>query len=174
MFTGPQIASLKSIFKIDELTKRITELEGKLENLNVNPLVGEIKQGKLYKANNLDAGQDIFSNEDITIEANSSKLISTNLYIAIPDGHVGLIWSRSGLSVKHKIEVGAGCIDIGYRGEVKVHLYNFNNIPYKVNVGDRIAQLLTIPINLLEYKQVKEFTVVESERNEKGYGSSGV
>lgn len=176
MFTGPQIASLKSIFKIDELTQRIEELEAevakpRLENLAT---AGEIRQGKLYKANNLDAGQDIFSNEDVVIEANSGKLISTNLYIAVPDNHVGLIWSRSGLSVKHKIEVGAGCIDIGYRGEVKVHLYNFSNTPYKVNTGDKIAQLLTIPINLLEYKQVEEFTIVESERNEKGFGSSGV
>lgn len=146
----------------------------KLRNDIGRYLPGEIKEGKLYKANNLDAGQDIFSNEEVVIEPHNSKLISTNLYISIPQQHVGLIWSRSGLSVKHKIEVGAGCIDIGYTGEVKVHLYNFGNEPYTVKNGDKIAQLLTIPINLHQYKKVDEFTPIESNRAEKGFGSSGV
>ena len=171
----PKLENLdnETIFQIiSNLTKRIDVLEkaSQIEEYTS----GEIKQGKLYKANDLDAGQDIFSNEDVVIEPRSSKLISTNLYISIPQEHVGLIWSRSGLSVKHKIEVGAGCIDIGYTGEVKVHLYNLSDTAYNVKNGDKIAQLLTIPINLLRYKQVDEFTPIESNRNNGGFGSTGV
>jgi len=133
---------------------------------------GKIKSGKLSKHNKLDAGLDIYSSSYYEIPARSSKLISTDLRIAIPEGCVGLVWSRSGLSVKHNIEVGAGCIDSGYTGELMVHLYNHNDIPYVVNIGDKIAQLLTIPINLNNYDKVETLEV--SERGEGGFGSTGV
>lgn len=140
-------------------------------------LPGKITTGRLHKSRALDAGQDIFSDEDAIIEAGDSKLISTDLRIEIPDGHVGLIWSRSGMSVKSKIEVGAGCIDIGYTGEVKVHLYNLGKGPYSVSKGDKIAQLLTIPINLERYtsEQPQETIMIktESQRGTGGFGSSG-
>ena len=82
-----------------------------------------------------------------------------------------MLWSRSGLSVKYRLEVGAGCIDSGYTGEVKVHLYNHSDEDYKVNIGDKIAQLLTIPVNLNMYKKVQ--FLEDSDRGEKGFGSSG-
>lgn len=134
--------------------------------------MGKIKSGVLTRANHLDAGLDVQSNEIITIPAYDSALISTGLIINIPKGHVGLLWSRSGLSVKHKLEVGAGCIDSGYHGEIKVHLYNHGEDSYTINIGERIAQLLTIPISLIEYEQVKEFEET-SERGRKGFGSTG-
>lgn len=166
----PQLEDLQNETLLDVINK----LTKRIETLEKSQPAGEIKEGKLYKANDLDAGQDIFANESVIIEARSSKLISTNLYISIPQGHVGLIWPRSGLSVKHKIEVGAGCIDIGYTGEVKVHLYNLSDTAYSVKNGDKIAQLLTIPINLLQYKQVDDFTSIESSRNNNGFGSTGI
>ena len=126
----------------------------------------------MTKKNPQDAGLDICANECIAIEPKTSKLISTGLYLQIPENHVGLIWSRSGLSVKNKIEVGAGCIDASYRGEVKIHLYNFSDDTFFINMGDRIAQLLTIPIFVQEYEQVDALD--ETERSDKGFGSSGI
>jgi len=133
--------------------------------------IGKIQSGKLTKNKTTDAGQDIHSSESVIIPPMDSRLISTELHIAIPDHHVGLLWSRSGLSVKHKLEVGAGCIDFGYTGEVKVHVYNHDTEPYKVNKGDKIAQLLTIPINLNSYNQVD--SLEETDRGMNGFGSSG-
>lgn len=131
----------------------------------------EGQQIQLTKKHNSDAGLDIYSNEDITVYPSQSTLIHTNLYLEIPEGHVGLIWSRSGLSVKNKIEVGAGCIDSSYRGEVVVHLYNFSDKIYEIKKGDRIAQLLTVPINLGFYNKVEDLE--STDRGEKGFGSSG-
>ena len=127
---------------------------------------------KLTRKNPLDAGQDVHSAEDTIVEAGGSALISTNLRIAIPSDCVGLLWSRSGLSVKHHIECGAGCIDANYRGEVKVHLFNHGGNPFIIKKGDRIAQLLTLPINLNNYEVVDELP--DSDRGEDGFGSSGV
>ena len=83
-----------------------------------------------------------------------------------------MLWSRSGLSVKHNVECGAGCIDSSYRGEVKVHLYNHGDEVFYIKKGDRIAQLLTMPINLSDYTPVDELP--DTDRGEKGFGSSGV
>lgn len=126
---------------------------------------------EMYRESAFNAGQDIRSAEDITIPKRSSVLISTKLFIAIPTNFVGLIWPRSGLSVKHNIECGAGCIDSNYRGEVKVHLYNHGDTDYEIKTGDRIAQLLTMPVSLQEYAPVDELP--SSDREESGFGSSG-
>ena len=130
----------------------------------------DLKQ--LTKKSIHDAGLDICSNENVTVLPHDSKLISTGLYLEVPAFYVGLVWPRSGLSVKNKVEVGAGCIDAGYRGEVKIHLYNFSDINFEVKRGDRIAQLLTIPINVSNYTQVDKLS--ETERGISGFGSSGV
>jgi dUTP pyrophosphatase len=127
--------------------------------------------GELSKRLRLDAGQDIHAAAPCVIPARSSAVISTDLYVQVPAGYVGLIWSRSGLSIKHKLEVGAGCIDSGYTGEVKVHLYNHGNQDYTINTRDKIAQLLTLPVNLNPYEEVTELP--QSERGENGFGSSG-
>ena len=127
---------------------------------------------KLTRKNKFDAGQDVHSAEELVIKPRSSALISTELFVAIPDGCVGLLWSRSGLSVKNQIECGAGCIDSSFRGEVKVHLYNHGDKPFYIKVGDRIAQLLTMPINLENYTPVEELS--STDRGEDGFGSSDV
>ena len=134
--------------------------------------VGTIITGKLRRANANDAGQDVVSADTIIIPAGESRLLSTGLRIQVPKGHVALLKSRSGLSVKYSLEVGAGVIDCGYTGEVKVHLYNLGLNDYKVNAGDRIAQLLTIPINLEDYIQSTN-AEASTTRGEAGFGSSG-
>lgn len=130
---------------------------------------------QLYKKHGSDAGLDICSAMDLFIEARDDSVISTSLHVAIPEGFVGLVWSRSGLSVSHDIEVGAGCIDSGYTGEILVHLYNLGDHRFRVYKGDRIAQLLTVPCNAQRYTRVKsldEFT--KSERQGQGFGSTGI
>lgn len=130
------------------------------------------KKHKLTKKHEFDAGLDICSNEDTVIEPHSNKLVSTGISLHVPDTYVGLLWSRSGLSAKYGIEVGAGCIDSNYRGEVKVLLYNHSDKSFIVNDGDRIAQLLTIPIMLSEYIEVEELD--DTTRGSNGFGSTGV
>ena len=146
---------------------RFVQVIGKYNNDNV-----DIKQ--LFKKHSQDAGLDISSNEDCFVPVGGSRLIHTGLYLEIPQNHVGLIWSRSGLSVDFGIQVGAGCVDSSYRGEIRVLLYNFGNTSFRVKRGDRIAQLLTVPINPHMYK----YSIVEklscTDRGSGGFGSTGV
>lgn len=130
---------------------------------------GDVPQ--LIKKNHNDAGFDIASNEDIEILPHNSRLISTGLYIKIPQGYVGIIKSRSSLSVAYELEVGAGVIDSDYRGEIIVHLYNHGNYAYNLSKGDRIAQLLVIPVVLNSFIEVEKLD--ETERGEQGFGSTG-
>jgi len=164
--------NLEILHKLDHTRHHATEA---YKNRTIDDLGRLLPSGKatkpLYKKHSLDAGLDISATTACIIPARGSSLISTELNIAIPAGYVGLLWSRSGLSVKNKIEVGAGCIDCGYTGEVKVHLYNHSDSPYQVNVGDRIAQLLTIPINYADYHLVN--VLEATERGEGGFGHTG-
>jgi deoxyuridine 5'-triphosphate nucleotidohydrolase len=134
-------------------------------------LKNKMSDKQLLKTHRNDAGLDICCSEEIIIPAKSSAIVNTDLYIEVPYSHVGMIKSRSGLSVKHQLEVGAGIIDSGYRSEVKVHLYNHSNINYTVEKGDKIAQLLTIPVMLNLYEESE--TLSDSSRGENGFGSTG-
>jgi dUTP pyrophosphatase len=134
-------------------------------------LVYKSDRVQLTKANRLDAGYDIYADEDVTIFPRDSELIRTDLYLEIPEGCVGFIKSRSGLSVKHKLEVGAGVIDSLYRGEVKVHLYNHGSKAYTVYKGDRIAQLVVITCMMSEPKEI--LALSDTARGDSGFGSSG-
>lgn len=126
---------------------------------------------ELVKKHEFDAGLDICSNENIEVPARGRQLIKTGIRLKIPDGMAGLVWSRSGLSVKHGIEVGAGLIDSTYRGELCVLLYNHSDIPFAIQKGNRIAQLLTVPILLGRYVKVKSLD--ETIRGDGGFGSTG-
>lgn len=148
----------------------------KKENMKENrDELGRFKPGKttvkMYKKHSFDAGQDVISNESLTIPPRGSAIIGTGMRISVPEGCVGLLWSRSGLSVKYKVEVGAGCIDAGYTGEIKVHLYNHGDDGFIVLKGDRIAQLITMPINLSEYEVVDALDA--TDRGDGGFGSTG-
>lgn len=132
----------------------------------------KVISGKTIRTNPLDAGTDICSSEEVIIKASNSAIISTNLFMEIPKGQVGLLWSRSGLSCKFSLEVGAGCLDSGYQGEVKVHLYNHGVEDYKVNIGDKIAQMLILDVNLTKWESIEEFEG-STERGEGGFGSIG-
>lgn len=132
------------------------------------------QEGQLTKEYYENAGLDICSAEDVVIFARDSRVVLTGLFIQIDIGYVGLIWPRSGLSVRNKIEVGAGCIDSNYRGEIMVHLYNHSDENYTISKGNKIAQLLTIPVTLNRYQRVEERHMLnQTDRQDKGFGSSG-
>ena len=126
----------------------------------------------LSKAHPSDAAFDLEADEDTFVYGYSRKLISTGVRMAIPEGHCGIIKSRSGLAVKYSIEVGAGVIDAGYRGEIKVLLCNYGEDSFYVKPGDRIAQLMIVPVPAVTLEVVEDLD--ETTRSDKGFGSTGL
>ena len=121
-----------------------------------------------------DAGMDIRSNEDTTIRAYGWTVVATGLYIIIPFGYEGQMRSRSGLAAKKGIQVlnSPGTIDSGYRDELKVILINHGLWGYKVNKGDRIAQLVIKPMTQAQIEEISEMDRDEDRGG--GLGSTGV
>ncbi|MBJ6130587.1 dUTP pyrophosphatase [Staphylococcus aureus] len=154
-----------------------------------------------------DAGYDIFSAETVVLEPQEKAVIKTDVAVSIPEGFVGLLTSRSGVSSKTHLVIETGKIDAGYHGNLGINIKNDNetleseyignfgrspdgidgkyallppsdknlvmNGSYVINKGDKLAQLVIVPILTPELKQVEEFGSV-SERGAKGFGSSGV
>jgi len=94
------------------------------------------------KTNYNDAGFDLYSSESVVIPSKQRKTVSTGIAIQMPEHFAGLIWPRSGLSVKQGIDVLAGVVDSGYRGEIMVCLYNTSDSDVNIHTGDRIAQII--------------------------------
>lgn len=118
------------------------------------------------------AGYDLASVRVMKIQSGERAIVPTGLAVSIPAGSVGLIWPRSGLAVKHGIDVLAGVIDCDYRGEIGVVLVNHGSDPFTILVGDRIAQLLVQPFAALPVCEVSDLT--KTHRGECGFGSTGV
>ena len=118
-----------------------------------------------------DAGADLKASERLKVPARSKCLVPTGLSIALPEGHVGLIWPRSGLAVKHSIDCGAGVIDAQYRGEIKVLLFNHSDEDFLIEPGDRIAQLLIQKVENIHFLLVDNLD--NTDRNDAGFGSTG-
>lgn len=118
------------------------------------------------------AGLDLYSAED-TFELNPGdhRLVATDIAVAIPQGQVGLIWPRSGWSVKHAFDTLAGVIDADYRGPLGVVVINHGHEPISIARGDRIAQLVVQPYTMLTPVRVNELTA--TKRGENGFGSTG-
>ena len=136
----------------------------------------KIVSGKLTRGSSEAAGYDIHASEDCMIYPNDSVAVPTNLRIDIPHGWVGIIKARSGSSFKYHIETGAGVIDSDYTGEIKVKLYNnSSHVPYKIEKGDKVAQILFVKhyTGYITYEDGSEVEVVNKERGNKGFGSTG-
>lgn len=118
-----------------------------------------------------DAGADLRSAVDITIPAQGRALVATGIRLALPAGHVGLVWPRSGLAVKQGLDCGAGVIDSQYRGEVKVLLFNHSMDDHSIRKGDRIAQLLIQKVARVEFFAVDNLE--DTARGAGGFGSTG-
>lgn len=118
-----------------------------------------------------DAGLDLYSAVDFIIIPQNHVAIDTNIAIEIPSGYYGRIAPRSGLAYKYGIDVLAGVVDAGFRGELKVILANLGKETFNIKKGDRIAQLIITPYLRLTPKSVEFLN--ETERGESGFGSSG-
>lgn len=117
-----------------------------------------------------DAGADLFSIEEIHIQPRSPAMIRTGIEIALPRKTCGLIWGKSSLESKGLI-VTAGLIDEGYRGEIIVCMYNLTDNIQVIEKGQKIAQLVVIPVYYPKFKEVKELP--KSKRGIFGFGSTG-
>ena len=130
-----------------------------------------------YYASSGAAAMDIHAclDDDVTIQPGQRVMIPTGLAIALPDaGYVALIFARSGLGVKHGI-VPANCvgvIDSDYRGEILVGLQNSGGSEFTIQPGDRIAQLMVVPVVQPRLRLVDELD--ETDRGAGGFGSTGV
>ena len=122
------------------------------------------------------AGYDLASAQKVTIESKCRMLVKTGLAISVPAGTYGRIAPRSGLALKHGIDVMAGVIDADYRGDVGVILVNMGSLPFEIKVGDRIAQLILekIEINASVEEKASVEELGATARGAGGFGSTGV
>ncbi|HXJ65497.1 MAG TPA: dUTP diphosphatase [Actinomycetota bacterium] len=121
-----------------------------------------------------DAGLDLTSAADVTVEPGTRTMVPTGLAVAIPEGHAGLVLPRSGLASRHGLTLAnsPGLIDAGYRGEVTCAVVNLDpERAVEIRKGDRIAQLVVVEVPSMEPVWVDELP--PSERGEGGFGSSG-
>ena len=122
------------------------------------------------RAHETDAGLDLYSKERKPIRAKSSAVFDTGVHIELPAGTVGMLKSKSGLNVKHGL-TSEGVIDVGYTGSICVKLYNHSNTDYIVEVGDKISQLVILPIVTPSLDLVDELE--HTDRGSGGFGSTG-
>ena len=122
------------------------------------------------RAHETDAGLDLFAREDALIPAKGAAIFDTGVHVAIPAGYVGFIKSKSGLNMKHGIQ-SEGVIDAGYTGEIITKLYNHSDADYQVKRGDKITQLVILPIATPTPVLVDKLE--ETERGDGGFGSTG-
>jgi dUTP pyrophosphatase len=117
-----------------------------------------------------DAGMDLFSAADMVLEPGKVLPVPTGIQAAIPTGHVGLIWDKSGISLSgvHRL---AGVVDSGYRGEIKVVMINLSDQDYVITRGMKIAQMLIQPVLQVEIHEVDDLE--DTDRGEGGFGSTG-
>ncbi len=117
-----------------------------------------------------DAGLDLFASGDFVLEKGRVEAIPAGIVVAIPEGFVGLVWDKSGLSLKgvHRL---AGVIDSGYRGEVKVVLINLGDAPFVIENGMKIAQMLVQPVTVVQVVEADDLD--DTSRGEGGFGSTG-
>ena len=122
------------------------------------------------KAHKSDAGYDIYAPEAFGVAPKHSWTIDTGVHMVIPEGYVGFLKSKSGLNVKHGL-TGEGVVDAGYTGSIQVKLYNDSAAPYIFEKGDKVIQIVILPIPETELVQVD--SLEETERGSNGFGSSG-
>lgn len=121
-----------------------------------------------------DAGADLVATESVELAPGQRALVGTGVRIALPEGYVAFVVPRSGLAAKHGITVvnSPGTVDAGYRGEIKVSLLNTDATePYAITAGDRIAQLIVMPVSRAVFIPVDELP--DSVRGAGGFGSTG-
>lgn len=138
--------------------------------VNVQLLVDAAKMPTYAYAG--DAGMDLYASHEVIVGAGERVQVRTGIAMAIPDGYVGLIWDKSGLSHRAGFKTLGGVIDAGYRGEVLVGMVNLGSEPYTFHTGDKVAQML---IQKVEQPQLVEVDKLdETVRGQGAFGSTGV
>ena len=122
------------------------------------------------RAHSADAGLDLYAMEDRVIFQDGSYTFDTGVHVAIPEGYVGFLKSKSGLNINSGLQ-SAGVIDSGYTGSIRVKLYNHGHEMVHISRGQKISQLVILPIVTPEIELVDELE--ETERGNNGFGSSG-
>ena len=123
-----------------------------------------------------DAGFDLHACDEVTIAPGERALVDVGIAIEIPEDCYGRVAPRSGLSVKHGVQVGAGVVDSTYRGTIKVLLFNHGQEPFHVGKDDRIAQLIFERIYTPGYESIEVVSyenLTTTVRGDGGFGSSG-
>ncbi len=121
-----------------------------------------------------DAGADLTATETVVLGPGERATVGTGSAIALPDGYVAFVVPRSGLAARHGITIvnTPGTVDAGYRGEIRVILLNTDRSePYTITAGDRIAQLVVLPVTRARFVPVERLP--GSHRGEGGFGSTG-
>jgi dUTP pyrophosphatase len=120
-----------------------------------------------------DAGVDLRATEHVVLGPGERRLIPTGIAVAIPDGYAGFVQPRSGMAINKGLGLlnSPGLIDSGYRGEIKVIAINMDSARLEIGRGDRIAQLVIMPVPPVTYEEVDRLP--ESDRGEGGFGSTG-
>nr|UVX62059.1 MAG: dUTPase [Bacteriophage sp.] len=117
-----------------------------------------------------DAGLDLRTPKAVTVPAYGNATVDTGVHVTLPHGCAGLLVSKSGLNVKHDI-TSTGLIDEGYTGSIVVKLYNHGGEDHGFEAGDRITQLVVVPVVCEPLEQVSAFN--PTERGDNGFGSTG-
>lgn len=118
-----------------------------------------------------DAGMDLFALEEVEVKPGEVVRIRSGVAMEIPEGYVGLCWDKSGLSMKHGIKVLAGVIDSSFRGELVMAVINLGKDTYTFEKGHKVMQMLVQKVEHMEIEESESLS--ETDRGEKGFGSSG-
>lgn len=122
------------------------------------------------RAHDTDAGADLRCREEFVLYGRTSAIVDTGVHVQLPHGTVGMLKSKSGLNVNYGI-TSEGVIDEGYTGSIVVKLYNHSDTAHRFLAGDKITQLVVMPVEYPTFEQVDE--IQGGERGDDGYGSTG-
>ena len=117
------------------------------------------------------AGWDLYASQECIVPARGKAIVSTDISIAVPVGYYGRVAPRSGMAWKNHTDIGAGVIDADYRGPIGVVMFNHSEEDLKIEVEDRVAQLVIEQISMAPLTEVDSLD--DTERGEGGYGSTG-
>jgi dUTP pyrophosphatase len=118
-----------------------------------------------------DAGMDLFAVESFELEPMQRKSVPLGLAVEIPEGYVGLVWDKSGLSHKYGLKNFGGVIDSGYRGEIHAGIMNLSDKFFSFEKGQKIAQLLIQKVEQIEFEETEALS--DTDRGGHGFGSTG-
>lgn len=156
------------IFRRDSI-KIVLEIRSKAEECKMKITLD--KGAKMpTRAHSTDAGLDLYAMDTKIVPAKESAVFDTGVHVELPEGTAGFLKSKSGLNTKHGI-TSEGVIDVGYTGSIVAKLYNHSGKDYKVNAGDKITQLVIVPILTPELELVE--ALEKTQRGNNGFGSTG-